>query len=51
MIPLDSIHVELVDALAEGLAAAAGVCRAQGGMPHVTLVAYTGVDATLRDGR
>ena len=38
VIPLDSIHVELLDALAEGLAAAAGVCRAQGGTPEdVTL--------------
>lgn len=44
VIPLDSIHVKLVDALAEGLAAAAGACRAQGGTPHVTLVAYTGVE-------
>jgi 2'-5' RNA ligase len=42
--PLDGIHVELVDALAEGLAAVAGVRRAHQGTPHVTLVAYTGVE-------
>ena len=44
MIPLDSVHAALVDELADGLAAAAGIGRAMGGMPHVTLVAYTGVE-------
>jgi 2'-5' RNA ligase len=44
VIPLDSIHAGLVDALAECFAEAAGVRRAEGGTPHVTLVAYTGVE-------
>ena len=44
VIPLDSIHAGLVDALADGLGAAAGIGRALGDMPHVTLVAYTGVE-------